>query len=96
MLYSVAFRDYNGDGALDGADVAWVSDNNASQVQNMPAFDGVKPSRTYQGLQFVLNKRLSERWQGLASVLFSSSEGISRRSFRQDFNVEAPMFYDDN
>jgi hypothetical protein len=96
MLYSVAFRDYNGDGELSGADVAWIEDNNASQVQNMPEFDGVKPSRTYQGLQFVLNKRHSERWQGLASVLFSNSKGISRRSFRQDFNVEAPMFYDDN
>ena len=29
-------------------------------------------------------------------MLYSNSEGISRRSFRQDFNVEAPMFYDDN
>ncbi len=96
MLYSVAFKDYNGDGELSGADVAWIEDNNASQVQNMPEFDGVKPSRTYQGVQFVLSKRHSERWQGLASVLFSNSKGISRRSFRQDFNVEAPMFYDDN
>ena len=96
MLYSVVFRDYNGDGVLDGEDVAWVGDNNTSLVQNMPAFDGVKPKREYQGLQFVLNKRYSERWQGLASVLFSNSDGISRRSFRQDFNVEAPMFYDDN
>ena len=96
MLYSVVFRDYNGDGVLDGEDVAWVGDNNTSRVQNMPAFDGVKPKREYQGLQFVLNKRYSERWQGLASVLISNSDGISRRSFRQDFNVEAPMFYDDN
>jgi outer membrane receptor protein involved in Fe transport len=28
--------------------------------------------------------------------VYSSSSGISRRSFRQDFNVEGPMFYDDN
>ena len=96
MLYSVVFRDYDGDGVLDGEDVGWVGENNTSLVQNMPAFDGVKPKREYQGLQFVLNKRYSERWQGLASVLISNSDGISRRSFRQDFNVEAPMFYDDN
>ena len=39
---------------------------------------------------------MSDRWQALASVLYSSSNGIGRRSFRQDFNVEGPMFYDDN
>ena len=95
-LYSVVFRDYNADGVLDGEDVAWVGNHNTSRVQNMPAFDGVKPKRVYHGLQFVLNKRYSDRWQGLASVLYSNSDGLSRRSFRQDFNVEAPMFYDDN
>jgi hypothetical protein len=96
QLYSVVFRDYNGDGAVDGQDVAWIGNHNTSRVQNMPAFDGVKPKRVFNGLQFVLNKRYSDRWQGLASVLFSNSDGLSRRSFRQDFNVEAPMFYDDN
>jgi len=96
QLYSVVYRDYNGDGVLSGADVAWVSDNNTSLVQNMPTFDGVTPRRVYQGLQFVFSKRYSDRWQGLASAVFSNSDGISRRSFRQDFNVEAPMFYDDN
>jgi hypothetical protein len=29
-------------------------------------------------------------------VLVSNSTGMGRRSFRQDFNVESPMFYDDN
>jgi hypothetical protein len=96
MLYSVVFRDYNGDGALDGEDVGWVGNHSTSRVQNMPEFDGVKPKREYQGLQFVLNKRYSDRWQGLASFLYSNSDGLSRRSFRQDFNVESPMFYDDN
>jgi Carboxypeptidase regulatory-like domain/TonB dependent receptor len=95
-LYGVAYRDYDGDGVLSGADVAWVGDNNTSRVQNMPTFDGVKPTREFRALQFVVNRRYSDRWQGLASALFSSSDGISRRSFRQDFNVEAPMFYDDN
>jgi Carboxypeptidase regulatory-like domain/TonB dependent receptor len=96
QLYSVLFQDYNGDGVTDGEDVAWVSTHSSYRVQNMPSFDGVKPKRTYQGLQFVFNKRFSDRWQGLASFLYSNSDGISRRSFRQDFNVESPMFYDDN
>jgi hypothetical protein len=96
QLYSVLFQDYNGDGVTDGQDVAWVGNNTDFIVKNMPTFDGVKPKRSYQGLQFVFNKRYSDRWQGLASVLVSTSDGIGRRSFRQDFNVESPMFYDDN
>jgi len=96
MLYSVVLKDYNEDGILDADDVGWVSDHGSSRVQNMPSFDGVKPKREYQAFQLVVNKRYSERWQALASFLFSNSDGLSRRSFRQDFNVEAPMFYDDN
>ncbi len=74
-------------------DVGWVTDHGSSRVQNMPTFDGVKPKREYQAFQLVFNKRYSDRWQALASFLYSNSDGISRRSFRQDFNVEAPMFY---
>jgi hypothetical protein len=96
MLYSVVHRDYNGDGAVDGADVSWIGDNSTHRVQNMPAFDGEDPKRDYHALQLVLNKRYSDRWQALASFVYSKSSGMSRRSFRQDFNVEGPMFYDDN
>ena len=62
----------------------------------MPTFDGVKPKRDYQALQFVWKKRYADRWQALGSFVYSTSSGIGRRSFRQDFNVEGPMFYDDN
>jgi len=96
MLYSVAQRDYNGDGAVNGDDIAWIGDNTTYQVQNMPTFDGVKPKRDYQALQFVWKKRYADRWQALGSFVYSTSSGIGRRSFRQDFNVEGPMFYDDN
>jgi len=95
MLYSVAQRDYNGDGAVNGDDIAWIGDNTTYQVQNMPTFDGVKPKRDYQALQFVWKKRYADRWQALGSFVYSTSSGIGRRSFRQDFNVEGPMFYDD-
>ena len=92
MLYSVVQKDYDGNGVIDGDDVAWISDHNTSRVQNMPDFDGIKPKRDYHGLQFVLNKRYSDRWQALASFLYSNSYGLGRRSFRQDINVEGPMF----
>ena len=95
-LYSVVHKDYNGDGVIDGADIQWIGDNNTSRVQNMPTYDGVKAKRDYHGLQFVLNKRYSDRWQAMASFLYSTSSGMARRSLRQDINVEGPMFWDDN
>ena len=96
MLYSVVLKDYDGNGVVDGDDVAWIGNHGTSRVQNLTSFDGVEPKRDYHGVQLVFKKRFSNRWQALASALYSSSSGLSRRSFRQDFNVEGPMFYDDN
>jgi hypothetical protein len=95
-LYSVLFQDYNGDGVVDGQDVQWVGSNGTSLVKNLTSFDGVNTKRDYHGAQLVFKKRYSDRWQALTSVLYSSSDGMARRSLRQDFNVEGPMFYDDN
>lgn len=96
QLYSVVLQDYDGNGVVDGDDIQWISNNGTSRVQQMPTFEGIKPKRDYHGFQVVFKKRYSNRWQGLISLLYSNSDGISRRSFRQDFNVEGPMFYDDN
>lgn len=96
MLYSVVLKDYDGSGTIDSDDVAWISDNNTSRVQNMPTLDGIRPKRDYNGLQIMVRKRYSDRWQALASFLFSDSSGLGRRSLRQDINVEGPMFWDDN
>jgi outer membrane receptor protein involved in Fe transport len=95
QLYSVLFQDYNGDGEVNSDDIAWISENGTSRVQNMPTYDGIKPKRDYHGFQLTFHKRMSNRWQTLASVLYSSSSGMGRRSFRQDVNVESPMFWDD-
>jgi carboxypeptidase family protein/TonB-dependent receptor-like protein len=97
-LYSIVQRDYNGDGVVDDNDVQWIHDNNTYQVQNFTNFDGTKVRRDYHGGQLVFKKRYSDRWQALASVVYSSSDGFARRPARQDqsFNVEGPMFYDDN
>jgi hypothetical protein len=95
-LYSVVLRDYNGDGVVDGSDIQWIGNNNTSLVTNLPAYDGIAPTRNFHAGQLVFRKRYSDRWQALASLVYSSSSGFSRRSFRQDINVEAPMFWDDN
>jgi hypothetical protein len=94
-LYSIKWQDYNGDGAIDGSDVAWVGTHSDYRVENMQSYDGKKPQRTYQALQMVLNKRYSNRWQGLASVVYSWSNGTAQRTMRQNDNMMGPMVTDD-
>lgn len=94
-LYSIILKDYNGDGAVDGSDIAWIGENGDFRVENMQTYDGKKPQRTYQALQLVLNKRYSNRWQGLASIVYSWSNGTAQRTMRQDDNMMGPMVTDD-
>lgn len=94
-LYSIVWEDYNEDGTVDGLDVAWVGNNGTFRVENMQEYDGLKPQRTYQALQLVLNKRYSDRWQGLASVVHSWSNGTAQRTMRQNDNMMGPMITDD-
>ena len=95
-LYSIKWKDYNGDGAVDGLDVAWIGRNTDFQVRNMGTFDGKKPKRDYQGYQLVFNKRYSDRWQAMASLLFSHSSGMANRIMSQSMNFEGPMVTDNN
>jgi hypothetical protein len=94
-LYSIKWQDYDGNGVVDGQDVAWVGTHTTYRVENMQSYDGVKPQRTYQALQLVLNKRYSNRWQGLASVVYSWSNGTAQRTMRQNDNMMGPMVTDD-
>jgi carboxypeptidase family protein/TonB-dependent receptor-like protein len=95
QLYSIVNQDYNGDGQVNGTDVQWVKDNNTFQVRNMGSYDGVKPKRDFHAFQLVLNKRYADRWQGLASFVYSTSDGMASRTMRQDINIEGPMVTDD-
>jgi len=95
QLYSIVFKDYNGDGQVDGNDVQWIGANGTYRVQNMPAYDGITPRRDYHGFQLVVNRKYSDRWQALASLLYSKSDGMASRTMRQDSNVEGPMVTDD-
>jgi outer membrane receptor protein involved in Fe transport len=100
-LYSVEQLDYNNDGVVDAADIAWVGSNGTFQVQNIDSpgvadLIGTKPKREFTGFQLVFNKRYSNRWQALASLLFSSSTGFGNRIYAQDMNFEGPMVTDNN
>ncbi|MFZ2054203.1 MAG: carboxypeptidase regulatory-like domain-containing protein [Candidatus Aminicenantales bacterium] len=94
-LYSIINKDYNGDGVVDGLDIAWIGENNTFRVENQQAYDGKKAQRTYQALQLVFNKRYSNRWQGLASIVYSWSNGTAQRTMRQNDNMMGPMVTDD-
>lgn len=93
-LYSIKWQDYNGDGAIDSKDVAWISRNSDYEVRSMPTIDGKKPKRDYRGYQLVFNKRFSNRWQALASFLYSHSSGMANRNSNQNSNFEGPMVDD--
>jgi len=95
-LYAVPWIDWDGNGKIDNADVAWVGDNSDFRVENMGAFDGVEPKRDFNAFQLVFNKRYSSRWQMLGSFLFASSDGMANRIFNQDMNFEGPMVTDNN
>jgi hypothetical protein len=96
-LYSIVLHDFNGDGAINQGDINWMwnSGNDGCEVRNLPEFDGIKPHRSYNGLQLVLKKRYSNRWQMLGSFLYSGSDGVGRRSIRTDVNFEGPMIMND-
>ncbi|MGB6866363.1 MAG: TonB-dependent receptor [Candidatus Aminicenantaceae bacterium] len=95
-LYSIIHKDYNGDGVVDGSDIQWIGEHSDFRVENQQSYDGKKAQRKYQALQLVLNKRYSDRWQALASVVYSWSDGTAQRTMRQDDNMMGPMVTDDN
>lgn len=94
-LYGVKWKDYNGDGAIDGSDVAWIGNNGTFRVENMQSYDGKKPLRIYQAMQLVLNKRYAKRWQAMGSLVYSWSDGTAQRTMRQNDNMMGPMVTDD-
>lgn len=95
-LYSIVLKDYNNDGVTNGDDVQWISDNTDYMVTNLDTLDGIDVERDYDGLQFVVTKRFSNRVQMLASYLYSDSNGIAHRGDFpfQDVNIQGPMIMD--
>ncbi|TRZ85699.1 TonB-dependent receptor, partial [bacterium] len=72
-LYSIVLKDYNGDGVIsngDGGDVQWVNEHFDNEWRNMPTMDGKKAQRLFRGVQLTFNKRYSNRWQLMGSLLW--------------------------
>jgi outer membrane receptor protein involved in Fe transport len=100
-LYSVVIKDYNGDGKIsngDGGDIQWFNENQDIEWRNMPDWDGNKARRLFQGIQMTFNKRYSNRWQLMGSMLWNSSSGPAARNKRQDqdYNLEGSNIWNDH
>ena len=102
-LYSIILRDYDGNGEINGDDIAWIDDHQDFQWRNMPDFPNsaggniVKARRNFDGLQVTFKKRYSSRWQLMGSLLWNSSDGFAGRNKRQDqdYNMEGTNIWSD-
>jgi hypothetical protein len=102
-LYSIVMKDYDGNGEINGDDIAWIDDHQDFQWRNMPDFanyaggPAVKARRNFDGLQVTFKKRYSSRWQLMGSLLWNSSDGFAGRNKRQDqdYNMEGTNIWSD-
>jgi len=102
-LYSIVLKDYDGNGEINGDDIAWIDDHQDFQWRNMPDFANfaggpdVKARRNFDGLQVTFKKRYSSRWQLMGSLLWNSSDGFAGRNKRQDqdYNMEGTNIWSD-
>ena len=99
-LYSIVIKDYNGDGVISngpGGDVQWVDQNMDTEWRNLPTWDGHKADRLFEGVQMTFNKRYSNRWQLMGSLLWNYSSGPAGRNKRQDqdYNLDGPDIWSD-
>jgi outer membrane receptor protein involved in Fe transport len=93
-VWGIPWRDYNGDGVIDGGDGQFVIDNTNWRSTNAPDFNGSEVDRTYQGLQVVLNKRFSNRWQGMFAINYTDTNGFYPRPVDQNWYVDGPLIMD--
>jgi outer membrane receptor protein involved in Fe transport len=98
QVWSIVLEDYNGDGVInwsgDGDYVSGTGDGRFYRVTNVNEFDGHDVKQTYQGLQLVLNKRFSNRWQGMLAVNYTDTNGFYPRIVDQNWYIGGPLVMD--
>lgn len=96
-VYKLPLVDFNQDGVVDGQDVDYFFTGGNYEWRNMPSLGGIDAHRRYQGIQLVLKKQYSDRWQMMSSFLYSMTDGMASRNKRQDqdYNMEGPNIYND-
>jgi len=98
QVWSIVLEDYNGDGVVnwsgDGGYVSSAADGRSYRAVNATEFNGQDIQRTYQGLELVLNKRYSNRWQGLFSINYTDTDGFYPRVVDQNWYIDGPLVMD--
>jgi outer membrane receptor protein involved in Fe transport len=95
-IWSIIVEDWNGDGVIDGTDALYPSDNahRAWRAANVSEWNGQDVERTYNGLQLVLNKRYSNRWQGNFAINYTQTDGFFPRVVDQNWYIDGPLTMD--
>jgi hypothetical protein len=93
-VYQVVLEDFDGNGVVDWDDVGCLFHEAGAEVRNLKSVVGREADRTYEGLQLVLSKRFSNRWQMLASLNWTRGDGVAPRNIGQDFYIDGPVAMD--
>ncbi len=93
-VWQIVPKDFNGDGVIDAADYNYINDNTSYKTINARSFDGKSIGRTYHGLQLVVNKRYSNRWQGMAAINWNKTDGFYPRTVDQNWYIDGPLVMD--
>ncbi|MCG6949754.1 MAG: TonB-dependent receptor [Acidobacteria bacterium] len=94
--WTVTINDFNGDGVINGDDAGYPS-NDATRgwrARNLNSWEGQDVSRTYQGVQLVLTKRFSNRWQGNFAINYTNTDGFYPRTVNQYWYIDGPLTMD--
>ena len=95
-IWSVVIEDFNGDGVIDGDDALYPSsdDSRGWRATNITSWNGQDVDRTYQGVQLVLTKRYSNRWQGNFAINYTDTDGFFPRPVDQNWYIDGPLTMD--
>jgi outer membrane receptor protein involved in Fe transport len=93
-VWEVERSDYDGDGDFDVDDARFILNNTGYRAVNVEEFAGQSAERLFHGLQLVLTKRYSRRWQALAAVNWNQSDGIAPRTVDQNWYIDGPLVMD--
>jgi hypothetical protein len=96
MIWSVVVEDFNGDGVIDGDDQGYSGSDETRgwRARNINSWNGQDVSRTYQGVQLVLSKRFSNRWQGNFAINYTKTDGFYPRPVKQNVFIDGPLLMD--
>jgi outer membrane receptor protein involved in Fe transport len=94
QVWQIVPKDFTGDGVINAADYNWVGSHRSWRTVNASTFAGQNVGRTYNGLQLVLNKRYSNRWQGLAAINWNRTDGFYPRTVDQNWYIDGPLVMD--